>query len=152
MKIRVSNILSMVTCSLVLVVCPLRQAWSYLVTISHSILLGIELKSRYACEIWPRMIPLLDTLKFFNPFVPNVSFLYPLKTWENLTIFWCFQGAEKECIGNEWVKIATLNVKKIWRNTSFVQSIFNRTKSTIFCFRLFKVFRKSTFKIKTKYL
>ena len=23
---------------------------------------------------------------------------------ENLAIFWCFQGIEKECIGNEWVK------------------------------------------------
>ena len=40
----------------------------------------------------------------FNPFVPNAPFLYPLKTSENLTVFWCFQGVEKGCIGNEWVK------------------------------------------------
>ena len=40
-----------------------------------------------------------------NPFVPNAPFLYPLKTSENLTVFLCFQGAEKGCIGNEWVKI-----------------------------------------------
>ena len=39
---------------------------------------------------------------FFNPFVPNAPFLYPLKT-ENRKIFWCFQGVEKGCIGNEWV-------------------------------------------------
>ena len=31
-------------------------------------------------------------------------FSAPLKTSENLTVFWRFQGAEKWCIGNEWVK------------------------------------------------
>ena len=36
-----------------------------------------------------------------NSFVPNALFLYPLKT-ENLTIFWCFHGVEKGCIGNKW--------------------------------------------------
>ena len=41
----------------------------------------------------------------FNLFFPNISFLYPLKTSENLSVFWCFQGVEKECIGNEWVNI-----------------------------------------------
>ena len=35
-----------------------------------------------------------------NPFVPNATFLYPLRTSENLTVF-CFQRVEKECIGNE---------------------------------------------------
>ena len=41
-----------------------------------------------------------------NPFVPNAPFLCHLKTLKNLTVFWCFQGIEKGCIGNEWVKIA----------------------------------------------
>ena len=41
----------------------------------------------------------------FNAFVPNAPFLYPLKISENLTVFWCFQGVEKEWIGNEWVKL-----------------------------------------------
>ena len=41
---------------------------------------------------------------YFNPFVPNASFLYPLKTSENHKIFWCFQGVNKKCIGNEQVK------------------------------------------------
>ena len=45
-------------------------------------------------------------LEIFNPFVPNASFLYPLKTSENRNVFWCFQGVEKGCIGNEWVKWA----------------------------------------------
>ena len=40
-----------------------------------------------------------------NPFVPNAPFLYPSKTSENLTVFWCFQGVEKGCIGNEWVNV-----------------------------------------------
>ena len=42
-----------------------------------------------------------------NPFVPSSSFLYPLKTSENLTVFWCFQGVEKGCIGMNglsWLK------------------------------------------------
>ena len=30
-----------------------------------------------------------------NPFVLSAPFLYPLKA------FWCFQGVEKRCIGNE---------------------------------------------------
>ena len=39
-----------------------------------------------------------------DPFVPNAPFLYPLKTSENRKVFWCFQGVEKVCIGNKWVK------------------------------------------------
>ena len=42
-----------------------------------------------------------------NPFVLSAPFLYLLKTPENLKIFWCFQGVEKKCIGNEWVKCRT---------------------------------------------
>ena len=34
----------------------------------------------------------------------NAPFLYSLKTSENGKIFWCFQGIEKGCIGNEWLK------------------------------------------------
>ena len=36
-----------------------------------------------------------------NPFVPDATFVYPLKTPEK--VFWCFQGVEKGCIGNEWI-------------------------------------------------
>ena len=42
------------------------------------------------------------TFANINSFVPSVPFLYPLKTSES-RIFWCFKGAEKRCIGNEWV-------------------------------------------------
>ena len=39
-----------------------------------------------------------------NPFFPN-ALLYPLKAQKNLQFFRCFQGVEKGCIGNNWVKI-----------------------------------------------
>ena len=39
-----------------------------------------------------------------NAFVPNVPFLYPLKTSETRKpVFWRFQGVEKGSIGNEWL-------------------------------------------------
>ena len=37
------------------------------------------------------------SLSWINPFVSNAPFLYGKG-------FWCFQGVEKGCIGNEWVK------------------------------------------------
>ena len=36
---------------------------------------------------------------WFNPFVTNTSFLYPLETSESLTVFWCFHRVENWCIG-----------------------------------------------------
>ena len=35
--------------------------------------------------------------------VSNAPFLYPVKTSENLTVFWSFQGVEKGYIWNKWV-------------------------------------------------
>ena len=40
----------------------------------------------------------------FHPFVPNATFLYPLKTLENFTVFWCFQGVEKSALGMNGLK------------------------------------------------
>ena len=31
-------------------------------------------------------------------------FLYTLETLENRKVFWCFQGVEKGCTENKWVK------------------------------------------------
>ena len=45
----------------------------------------------------------LYTITNINPFFPNASFLYPLKTSENLTFFWCFHGVEKGCTGKKLV-------------------------------------------------
>ena len=43
-------------------------------------------------------------LRKINLFGSNAPFLYLLKTSENRKIFRCFQGVEKGCIGNKWVK------------------------------------------------
>ena len=43
-------------------------------------------------------------------FASNVPFLYPLKVSENFTVFWCFQGVEKRCIGNKWVNTALIDL------------------------------------------
>ena len=45
----------------------------------------------------------LILIALLNSFVPNVPFLYPMKTSEKHKVFWFFQGVEKGCIGNEWV-------------------------------------------------
>ena len=46
----------------------------------------------------------------FNPFFPNATFFYPLKTSENRKVFQCFQGVEKGCI--ECVKRKISHSKK----------------------------------------
>ena len=56
----------------------------------------------YGLKIWRNIE--IKYLFHFNPFVPNVPFLYPLKTLENLMVFWCFRGVKKGCIGNVCVK------------------------------------------------
>ena len=77
--------------------------------------------SRFLKQILPKILQLLTlhVLNFakswnsiksskinplhFNPFFPNASFLYPLKTSKNHKVFWCFQGVEKGCTGNKCV-------------------------------------------------
>ena len=39
--------------------------------------------------------------RFFNQFVPNAPFLYPLKTENHVE-----KGVEKGCIGNKWVHVS----------------------------------------------
>ena len=40
-----------------------------------------------------------------HPFPTPSKHQKAVKFSESRKIFWCFQGAEKEGIGNEWVKI-----------------------------------------------
>ena len=47
-------------------------------------------------------------LALISPFIPNALFLYPLTTSKNLTVFWCYQGAEEGYIGNKWVEFNLL--------------------------------------------
>ena len=61
----------------------------------------------------------VSDLLVFNPFVPNVPFLYSQKALENRKVFWCFQGVEKSCIGNEWVNVKVLkaNNEKTYKSS-----------------------------------
>ena len=52
----------------------------------------------------PVSMVLMSSTKF-NPFVPKAPFLYPLKTSENLRVFWCFQGVQKGCTGKKWFNL-----------------------------------------------
>ena len=38
-------------------------------------------------------------ITYVKAFVPNAPFLHPLKTSENLTVFWYFQGEKKGALG-----------------------------------------------------
>ena len=44
-----------------------------------------------------------QTASHHNPFVPIAPFLFPWKNQKNLRFFDVFRGAEKGCIGNEWL-------------------------------------------------
>ena len=68
-----------------------------------------------------------------NPFVSNAPFLYPLKTTENLAVFWCFQGVEKGCIWKKWVN-----------NSKFPHRW--KTKLILFLSKHQRIVRKTRFK------
>ena len=63
-------------------------------------------------------------LNTVNPFVPSAPFLYPLKTSESQTVFWCFQGVGKGCIGNKWVNKAPRKIPKFLLNCGTVSAEF----------------------------
>ena len=44
-------------------------------------------------------------LIIIEPICSQCTFLYSLKTSENLKVFWCFQKVEKGCIGNKWFNL-----------------------------------------------
>ena len=69
----------------------------------------------------------------FNPFVSNAPSPYPLKTPGNLTIFLCFHGVERECIGNEWVKgcFSIINTKTI---LPWPYWLYANRKNWMFCY------------------
>ena len=46
----------------------------------------------------------MNKKKQLNAFVSNSPFLYPLKTLENLKVFWCFQEVEKGELGINGLK------------------------------------------------
>ena len=63
------------------------------------------------------------------------AFLYPLKTLENVTVFWCFHGIEKRCIGNEWAnKVANCKLEAC----NFTNAVPVQVSSCKFC-KIFKL-------------
>ena len=64
--------------------------------------------------------------------LPMHPFSTPWKHQKNLTVFWCFHGVEKWCIGNEWVKtmstiyggtiFVTISTENIWKGPNYASS------------------------------
>ena len=61
-------------------------------------------------------------LYLFNPSLPSAPFLYPIKT-ENLTVFRCFHGVEKGCIGEKWVKVGDLFSSCVLTYLPYIESM-----------------------------
>ena len=75
----------------------------------------------------------------FNPFHATGLFQYHLKTYEKLTIFWCFQGVEKGYTGNEWV-----NSQLIYHERFHFKVGLSTSKKNVFI-----CFNKSSLKMMT---
>ena len=103
------------------------KEWNISITRKTSILFEVYITIYCAVNLWflcttETKVSLIWDPKYgksvaseINSFVPNSPFIYPLKTSQNLTIFWCFQEVEKGWIGNEWVK----NEIKKWQPSSW---------------------------------
>ena len=79
--------------------------------------------------------------KITNPFVPNSPFLYRLKTSENLTVFWCFQGVEKGCKPDDYATIKRRIKREVlnFRITLWLNFFINAEKITVALpFKIFK--------------
>ena len=73
---------------------PFNTLW--LTFLNKIILLSILMKREHLIS---------KIFSFINSVVPNAPFLYPLKTSENLTVFWYFQRIEIGWIWNKWVNL-----------------------------------------------
>ena len=68
----------------------------------------------------------------FNPCAPNAVLLYPLKTSENLTVFWCFQGVEKGSIGNEKGYVKQIGFCIFFKGFSAARNCLRRKSRKVF--------------------
>ena len=84
-------------------------------------------KQTFQRFLWPLLL---------TPFVSNTRFLYPLKTSENRTVFWCFQEVEKGCIEKEEVKRCILqeikNIEIKLLSVPFLQLSLFRNSYNVF--------------------
>ena len=68
----------------------------------HCYCLDLEVTRKRVLKcVWNRYV-------IFSPFVPNTPLLYPLKTSENLTVFWCFQGGRERV---HWEQMGYIKVR-----------------------------------------
>ena len=89
------------------------------------------------CRLWPcQQNPLSEKLRFyhssFNPFVPNASFLYLLKTSENRRLSDIFRGQRKGPLGTNELSTVFSQKKNILNHCTkkiLGLKIFKRTKS-----------------------
>ena len=70
---------------------------------------------------WSRVILFQQ---FINPLQPGLAFLHPLKTSENLKVFWCFQGVWKSNAGRSWIKWGSFTPCEILKALSHVMHLF----------------------------
>ena len=80
----------------------------------------------------------------FNPFVPNMPFFYPLKTSENLTVFYVFRGQRKGALETNGL---SNKFNQIFCKSSVCWRVFDKelqhhtTKTLNFCSCLIKLWR-----------
>ena len=69
-------------------------------------------------------------LGYFNQFVPSAPFLYPLKTSENFTVFWCFQGVERKgALGTNGLKNVLIKSVKAQNQVTYLgQMVYSLLK------------------------
>ena len=96
---------------------PAMKEYKNNVFITYSFSVVLEKKKRREINLFVHNAPFLCPRKHQKIcecgiilFASNVPFLYPLKVSENFTVFWCFQGVEKRCIGNKWVNTALIDL------------------------------------------
>ena len=110
-------------------------------------------------QIWHKLLYQKNSI--LNPFVPTTPFLYPLKTSENLTVFWCFQWVEKEWLGTNgliplnvysrlttfyWVlSIAMINIKLENKNKNKLKSAKRFRNNHLQCSTVKSLKHKSQF-------
>ena len=108
---RLSNVSSVSTFTVYILACHFQNIQNSLLRLLNWIhwnffwyLLGVF--KIVNCRLFPiSLFRLLIIMGFMiSPFVPNASFLYPLKTSENLKIFWFFQVVEKGSIVKNFLK------------------------------------------------